>query len=368
VNTANAQKTAFIVTIFFSAAAFFLPINSANANPMTYPPAPSTDLPTLVIQTPENYSDTYAGNTLELNFTITKPKSWDSYGGIMSMPAVGYYTVMVYLDETQKYLQPNLGSPGRLVANYVAVFKNLTTGQHTIKIDVLANTLYGYEDSLDYRSDIVQTVLFRIDEDSKTIWFVVEPQTTERAPYPSYLLPLLPLPSPTPSRYQVKDPITIRLEDPPPPEISNLSVANQTFSSKDIPLSFNVNVNSTRSWIAWMAYSLDNQANITTEGNTTLFGVSEGVHGIVVYANNSEGYMSASEAVNFTVTLPPTPSLTPTPIPTPSATEQPTKAPETEVKPSSLPTEYLVGIAAAVAVGAVAASAFVLRKRYVRRS
>src|SRR3972149_25798 len=110
-NTANAQKTAFILTILFSAAAFFLPINSANANPMTYPPAPSTDLPTLVIQTPENYSDTYAINMLELNFTITNPKSWDSYGGIMSMPAVGYYTVMVYLDETQKYLQPNLGSP-----------------------------------------------------------------------------------------------------------------------------------------------------------------------------------------------------------------------------------------------------------------
>ena len=53
-----------------------------------------------------------------------------------------------------------------------------------------------------------------------------------------------------------------------------------------------------------------------------LFNVSEGVHIIVVYANNSEGYMGVSEAVNFTVTFP-----TPSPMPTPTFSLNPITEP-----------------------------------------
>ncbi len=282
-----------------------LSVEIIKANPIPYPPAPSTDLPTLTIQTPENNSDNYANNNLELNFSVTKPDSWDSYGGMLIMPAVGSYVVWVYLDGTLKYHSLNLGSPGVFVTNYIAVFKNLTAQLHSIKLSILATTYYG-DSHLTYESNINQTAFFSIDADSKTIWFVMEPLIVEREPYPSYLLPLLPLPSPTPSRYQVKAPITIRLEEPPlPPEISNISVANQTFNSNGIPLTFNLNTVA-----SWMAYSLDDKANITISGNTTLADVKEGSHSIVVYANDTIGNMGASQTAFFTVELLPSPSPT----------------------------------------------------------
>jgi hypothetical protein len=51
----------------------------------------------------------------------------------------------------------------------------------------------------------------------------------------------------------------------------------------------------------WFAYSLDGQANVTVAGNTTLTGLAEGVHSIVVIAANRDGYFGESEATNFTV-------------------------------------------------------------------
>jgi hypothetical protein len=324
-STKAAVRATLIVSLLISLVTGTLFVEVTKANPMPYPPTPSTDLPTLTIQTPENNSDTYANNNLELNFSVTKPDSWDSYGGMLIMPAVGSYVVWVYLDGTLKYYSLNLGSPGIFVTTYIAVFKNLTAQQHTITLSILATTYYG-DSPLKYESNINQTAFFSIDADSKTIWFVMEPQTVEREPYPSYLLPLLPLPSPTPSRYQVKDPITIHLEDPPlPPEISNISVTNQTFNSNVIPLTFNVNTDT-----SWMAYSLDDKTNITISGNTTLANVTEGSHSIVVYANDTTGNMVTSQTAYFTVNPSPSPSPTstssPAAIPSPTIPEFPTYA------------------------------------------
>lgn len=53
----------------------------------------------------------------------------------------------------------------------------------------------------------------------------------------------------------------------------------------------------------WSGYTLDGQANVTS-GNTTLTGLSTGVHCIKVYANDSYGNMGASEAVIFEVLEP----------------------------------------------------------------
>jgi hypothetical protein len=345
-------------------------VEVAKANPIPFPPAPSTDLPTLVIQPPENFSDTYSSNTLELNFTVTKPYSWDSYGGMLIMPAVGGYIVWVYLDGTLKYHSSNLGSPGILITNYIAVFKNLTLGQHTLKVDILAQAYYNktYYANQEpgsfntYESTISQMMFFSIDADSKTIWFVSDPQVTEKQPYPS---PLLPLPTPpTLPNYQLKDPITIRLEEPfPMPTISDLSVANQTYYSKNVPLTFNLDEVSPTS----IAYSLDEQSNVTIQGNTTLFDVSEGSHSIIIYANSSAGIVGASETVYFNVSLLYSPSLTPsrspTQQPTPQATQKanPTQNPNTKNSPDSLP--LILGLTALAILAAVSTSLIIRKKK-----
>ncbi len=50
-----------------------------------------------------------------------------------------------------------------------------------------------------------------------------------------------------------------------------------------------------------MGYSLDGEMNVTIAGNTTLTGVLDGSHHIVVYANDTAGNMGASGTVYFTV-------------------------------------------------------------------
>ncbi len=83
--------------------------------------------------------------------------------------------------------------------------------------------------------------------------------------------------------------------DTSPPTIS-LSIMNKTYNMQTIPLSFNVDENT-----SWVAYNLDNQENTTMQGNMTLTGLSEGPHNIVVYANDTLGNMGKSDTIFFTV-------------------------------------------------------------------
>lgn len=81
-----------------------------------------------------------------------------------------------------------------------------------------------------------------------------------------------------------------------PPDITILSPQNQTYYNSSVPLNFTVY---NYSPVSWMGYSLDNQANVTINGNTTLTGLSQGSHGIIVYANDTAGNMGVSGTVYF---------------------------------------------------------------------
>ncbi|MCZ2809702.1 MAG: hypothetical protein O2V44_10145, partial [Candidatus Bathyarchaeota archaeon] len=89
--------------------------------------------------------------------------------------------------------------------------------------------------------------------------------------------------------------------DTVPPYIEILSPENTTYAETDVSLSFTVSEST-----SWMGYSLDGQANDTIAGNTTLAGLLDGSHYVVVYANDTAGNMGASGTVYFTVdaTLP----------------------------------------------------------------
>jgi hypothetical protein len=87
--------------------------------------------------------------------------------------------------------------------------------------------------------------------------------------------------------------------DTSPPTISGLSIANKTYNQQTISLSFNIDENA-----SWAAYNLDNQGNETIRGNTTLTGLSDGSHSIVIYANDTLGNMGKSDTISFTVNTP----------------------------------------------------------------
>ena len=71
-----------------------------------------------------------------------------------------------------------------------------------------------------------------------------------------------------------------------------------------IPLRFTVNEP-----VSWMAYSLDNTANVTLTGNTTLTISFVGSHSIVVYAKDAEGNTYSSDLVKFKVASTPSVSI-----------------------------------------------------------
>jgi hypothetical protein len=52
---------------------------------------------------------------------------------------------------------------------------------------------------------------------------------------------------------------------------------------------------------SWLGYSLDNQDNITIKGNFPLNGLSNGLHKMLIYANDTAGKMGAPETIAFTV-------------------------------------------------------------------
>ena len=100
------------------------------------------------------------------------------------------------------------------------------------------------------------------------------------------------------------------ISDTTPPFITVLSPESGTLTSNEVSLTFTVNEST-----PWMAYSLDGQENQSIAGNTTLFDLADGLHNLVVYAEDASGNVGASEIVQFTVeTSEPEPLPEPFPI------------------------------------------------------
>ncbi|UCH69663.1 MAG: right-handed parallel beta-helix repeat-containing protein, partial [Candidatus Bathyarchaeota archaeon] len=90
-------------------------------------------------------------------------------------------------------------------------------------------------------------------------------------------------------------PLTIPYETEPP-TVAILSPENQTYAVDTVAVTFTVDEAT-----VWMGYSLDGHATVTTSGNTTLPGLSDGSHYVVVYANDTFNNMGSSSMVYFTV-------------------------------------------------------------------
>jgi hypothetical protein len=100
-----------------------------------------------------------------------------------------------------------------------------------------------------------------------------------------------------PFGYGTPDPAFV-LENYPPNILIEMPL-NQTYSNSSASLTFFVDKP-----VNWTSYSLDRQQNITISGNTTLTGLSNGVHTVTVYANDTYGNMGSSETVYFTISDP----------------------------------------------------------------
>jgi len=62
--------------------------------------------------------------------------------------------------------------------------------------------------------------------------------------------------------------------------------------------------------VVWLGYSLDGQENVTITGNSTITGLTSGLHNITVYAKDTLENTGASETISFTVAEEPFPVAT----------------------------------------------------------
>ena len=84
-----------------------------------------------------------------------------------------------------------------------------------------------------------------------------------------------------------------------PPIVDVVLPEKQTYNSTNVSLVFTVNKP-----VNWTGYSLDGQDNVTVTGNTTLSGISNGLHNVTVYARDERENTGASETISFSVEVP----------------------------------------------------------------
>ena len=84
-----------------------------------------------------------------------------------------------------------------------------------------------------------------------------------------------------------------------PPKINVTSPINLTYNQSSVPLAFNVD-----KAVNWTSYSLDGQQNVTFSGNTNLTDISNGVHNITIYAQDTFGNIGSSQTTSFTIAKP----------------------------------------------------------------
>jgi parallel beta-helix repeat protein len=87
--------------------------------------------------------------------------------------------------------------------------------------------------------------------------------------------------------------------DNEPPQIFISSPENKTYTSANVTLEFAINKQT-----SWIGYSLDGQETVTVTGNTTLSGLSSGLHSVTVYAKDSLGNMGNSNTIWLSVDEP----------------------------------------------------------------
>ncbi len=96
------------------------------------------------------------------------------------------------------------------------------------------------------------------------------------------------------------------ITDCAPPVISNLSLENKTYIRNELPLTFIIDESP-----SWIGYCLDGKTNVTIAGNTTLAGLTDGPHDLIVYANDTTGNMGTSITIHFDVSQLPSSSPSP---------------------------------------------------------
>lgn len=246
----------------------FISLGEANPNPFGHPqiisqegtPDSKTNPPTVSITSPLNRTS-YSLSNLSLNFNVSIGDS--STASVRFIWAITYKAdwlpsnITIYEFNANK--DPYIAKP--TITNFLSTL-NLTgipEGTHTVVIHAKERGAYEKHDSISGFITKTYITNFFI-EGSSSITFTV---------------------------------------DRTPPNISILSIENNAHYTSDVPLTV-----VTDELISQITYSIDGLGNVTAKGNTTLSGLTVGVHNVTVFAWDFAGNVGMSETVSFTVAKP----------------------------------------------------------------
>jgi hypothetical protein len=91
--------------------------------------------------------------------------------------------------------------------------------------------------------------------------------------------------------------------DTTPPKVNILSLQDKIYNSSNIPLVFTVNETTSQ-----ITYFLDGKVS-SIDGNTTLTGLQDGNHNLIIYATDESGNYEVSQTIDFNVQVPLSPEL-----------------------------------------------------------
>ncbi len=86
--------------------------------------------------------------------------------------------------------------------------------------------------------------------------------------------------------------------DTTPPKVNILSLQDKIYNSSNIPLVFTVNETTSQ-----ITYFLDGKVS-SIDGNTTLTGLQDGDHNLMIYATDESGNYEVSQTIDFNVQVP----------------------------------------------------------------
>ena len=320
----KAALTAIVISVFLVLAVAGLKVvEVCRADPFPFrimdevPPDNSTQPPAIEFLSPRN-STSY--NINDLILSVVAEVGFSATAAYAPHPYISeiYYKIDNQMTPTTiyKYGQPQYGTKTFSKYNVTIPLNSIAEGNHAI-------TVYAVENGR-YESNNGSTILyypFKITGSSNTYFTL----------------------------------------DDTPPSITNLSIENKTYTSKEIPLIFNINDRASQ-----LTLGLDNQANTTIAGNTTLTDLTDGSHSLVIYANNTAGNTGKSETVFFTVnTRPiPTPTLNPSISPSASPTLHPTSSSTYPPVIADRYYEWIPYSVISIIVGAVTVSLFVYFRKF----
>jgi hypothetical protein len=287
-------------------------VEIGKANPVPFPPTPNKETPSLAIVNPQNYSTVNASSFL-LNFTVTKPNSWNSVYIFFYIGQI--ISIDVILDGN---LRSQMDMRGNNATSFSVLLNQLTSGLHEANVTVLSYTYYT-QVFLD-RPNIYSNIT---DNDrpiyaypivvSDTVFFTVD------ASVPSSSPPATPSPTPSPS----------------PVPTSTLALT-ASLSESASALNFGNTINFT----------------VSVEGGNAPFTYAWYIDGELVENGTSPYYATDSQAVgshhvyvevkdadnNTAKTLSPEFNVLPSLTYMPSSSSSPTQQPTIEPSPTASPT------------------------------